>query len=176
MCPALFSCNPIGLIRADMKARAVRLYGTSSRRNLLKAWCADGAFAMVVYRLMQACRRCGIVPGAMFFNKLNVIFGGCVIGRGADFGPGFVMVHSNGIVINGAVRGGAGIVIEHQVTIGAGNGGSPRLGDNVFVGAGARIIGAVRIGTNVKIGANAVVTRDIPDGVTAVGVPARIVG
>ena len=45
----------------------------------------------------------------------------------------------------------------------------------MFIGAGAKIIGAVRIGSNVKIGANAVVTKDIPDGATAVGIPARVI-
>jgi len=49
------------------------------------------------------------------------------------------------------------------------------LGDNVFIGAGAKIIGPVRVGSDVKIGANAVVTRDLPDGATAVGVPARVI-
>jgi serine O-acetyltransferase len=48
------------------------------------------------------------------------------------------------------------------------------LGDNVFVGSGAKILGGVRIGSNVRIGANAVVVRDVPDGATAVGVPARV--
>jgi serine O-acetyltransferase len=49
------------------------------------------------------------------------------------------------------------------------------LGDNVFVGAGAKIVGGVRIGNNVKIGANAVVLSDVPDNSTAVGIPARVV-
>ena len=47
------------------------------------------------------------------------------------------------------------------------------LGDNVFVGAGAKIVGAVSIGSNSRVGANAVVIADVPDGATAVGVPAR---
>ena len=47
------------------------------------------------------------------------------------------------------------------------------LGDDIFIGAGARILGAIRIGSNVRIGANAVVVKDVPDGVTAVGVPAH---
>ena len=49
------------------------------------------------------------------------------------------------------------------------------MGDNVFIGAGAKVLGPVLIGSDVKIGANAVVTRDLPDGATAVGVPARVV-
>jgi serine O-acetyltransferase len=50
----------------------------------------------------------------------------------------------------------------------------PKIGDNVFIGAGARILGGITIGDNVQIGANAVVLKDVPSGATAVGVPARI--
>jgi serine O-acetyltransferase len=111
----------------------------------------------------------------MLFNKLNAVFCQCVIGRGAEFGPGFVLVHSNGVVINGSVRGGTGVVIEHQVTIGAERRRSPSLGDDVFLGAGSKVIGAVRIGDGVRVGANAVVVSDLPDRCTAVGIPARVV-
>jgi serine O-acetyltransferase len=86
-----------------------------------------------------------------------------------------VIVHSNGIVINGSVSGGKDIVIEHQVTIGAERRASPALGDRVFIGAGAKIIGPVRIGNDAKVGANAVVVNDVGDGETVVGVPARVV-
>lgn len=57
----------------------------------------------------------------------------------------------------------------------ADKGRAPVLGNNVYIGAGARIIGNVRVGNNVRIGANAVVVNDIPDDATAVGVPARVV-
>src|SRR5271155_4275237 len=101
---------------------------------------------MIVYRLMQASQRLGLAPFSMIFNKLNV-FGGCIIGRGADFGPAFVLIHSNGVVINSSVRGGSNIKLEHQVTIGAERSLSPVLGDDVFVGAGAKIVGSVTIGS-----------------------------
>jgi len=165
--------NIFGLIKSDISAKAVWLYGTNSGRNKVKACLTDGTFAMVTYRLMQWSQHHGITPAAMLFNKLNIWFGGCIIGRGADFGPGFVLIHSNGVVINTTVRGGRDIRIEHQVTIGAEKESSPVIGDEVFVGAGAKIIGAVKIGSRVKIGANAVVVSDIPDGTTAVGIPAR---
>jgi len=133
----------------------------------------DGTFAMVIYRLMQASCRRRLVPLAMVFNKINGIFGGCIIGRGADFGPAFVLIHSDGVVINGSVRGGRDIKIEHQVTIGAERNQSPVLGDDIFIGAGAKVIGPLSIGSGVRIGANAVVLADVPDYATAVGVPAR---
>jgi serine O-acetyltransferase len=165
----------MALIGFDLRAKARWLYGSDSFRNVVKARWTDGSGAMVRYRLMQWSRRHHLAPLAMLMNKMNVLFSQCIIGRGADFGPDFVLIHSQGIVINTAVRGGRGVHLEHQVTIGAEKGGAPVLGDNVFVGAGAKILGAVRIGSNVRIGANAVVLDDIPDNCTAVGIPARVV-
>ena len=67
----------------------------------------------------------------------------------------------------------------HQVTIGSSRGGNragyPTIGNNVFIGCGAKILGKVSIGNNVIIGANSVVTKDIPDNAIAVGVPAHII-
>ena len=73
-----------------------------------------------------------------------------------------------------ANRGGSRVYVEHQVTIGAEKDQSPVLGDRVFLGAGAKIVGPVTIGSDVRVGANAVVVRDVPPGVTVGGVPARI--
>jgi serine O-acetyltransferase len=164
------------LMVSDIRAKAGWVYGSITRRTVLKALMTDGTFAMVMYRLMQASHRLRMVPLAMAFGKLNAFFGRCIIGRGAQFGPGFVLIHSYGVVINSAVVGGSNVKLEHLVTIGAQAGKAPVLGDNVFVGAGAKIIGGARIGNNVRIGANAVVNCDVPDGTTAVGVPARVVG
>ena len=74
----------------------------------------------------------------------------------------------NGIIISNEAHIGKNCTIYHQVTIGGGNGGSPDVGDNVFIGAGAKIIGPIHIGNNVKIGAGCVVTIDIPDNATVV--------
>jgi serine O-acetyltransferase len=163
------------LVASDIRAKAEWVYGSVSAKNMVKTVLTDGTFAMIVYRLMQCCQRLGLTPLAMIFGKLNVVFGRCIIGRHAQFGPGFALIHSFGVVINGSVRGGSNVKIEHLVTIGADRNMSPTLGDNIFLGAGAKIIGGIRIGSNVKIGANAVVVSDLPDGVTAVGVPAKIV-
>jgi len=165
----------LALIASDLRDKAEWLYGSRAPRSILKAFATDGTGAMLLYRLMQAAHRMHLGPLAMLFNKLNVVCGRCVIGRGADFGPGFVLIHSLGVVINASVRGGAHVKLEHQVTLGAEKGRSPVLGDDVFVGAGAKILGGVRIGHRAKVGANAVVLQDVPDGATAVGVPARIV-
>jgi len=163
------------LIASDIRAKSIWVYGSANRKNMAKTLFTDGTFAMVIYRLMQLCQHLHLAPLGMIFNKVNAIFGGCIIGRGAQFGPGFVLIHSCGVVINTEVHGGREVKLEHQVTIGAERNVSPILGDDIFIGAGAKIVGSVRIGSRVKIGANAVVVTDVPDDATAVGVPARIV-
>jgi len=163
------------LLASDLRAKAQWCYESTRWPALVKTLLTDGTAAMIWYRLMQGARRWRLTPLEMIFNKLNTICCNCIIGRGAEFGPGFVLVHSTGVVINGQVRGGEHVYIEHQVTIGAEGRQSPVLGDHVFIGAGAKIVGALTIGSHTRIGANAVVIDDIPSGATAVGIPAKVV-
>lgn len=130
---------------------------------------------MFWYRLMQWARRWRLAPLEMLFNRINTMFCNCIIGRGAEFGPGFVLIHSIGVVINGAVRGGSNVKIEHQVTIGAERRQSPVIGNDVFIGTGAKIIGSVTVGDGARIGANAVVVHDVPAHTTVIGIPAKVI-
>ena len=166
------------MIAGDLRAKARHCYGGDRLRQRVKVLLTDGTAAMIWYRLMQWSSRRRLGPLAMVFNKINAVCCRCVIGRGADFGPEFVLVHSDGVFINGATRGGSGIFVEHQVTIGSESrwGEAPRLGSGIFIGAGAKIVGDVTIGDNARIGANSVVSKDIPPHGVAMGVPARIVG
>ena len=90
------------------------------------------------------------------------------IAPGARIGPGLFISHGIGLVIGAGVRIGRNGTLLHQVTIGAPTGRRldqmPTLGDNVFVGAGSRLIGELEIGDDVFIGVNCVVTQDIPAG------------
>lgn len=81
----------------------------------------------------------------------------------------------NGIIVSNDAIIGRQCQLYHQVTIGGENGGSPVIGDNVLIGAGAKIIGPVKIGNNVKIGAGCVVTIDVPDDATVVMDKPRII-
>jgi serine O-acetyltransferase len=163
------------LICTDIRLKARWCYESETWKAILKTLLSDGTAAMVLYRMMQTCRHWHIEPLAMLCNKLNAICCQCIIGRGADFQAGFVLIHSQGVVINSAVRGGERIYVEHQVTIGAEQNRSPVLGSDIFIGAGAKIVGAVRIGDGARIGANAVVIDDVPPYTTVVGIPARVV-
>lgn len=109
-----------------------------------------------------------------FYLVLNILFG-VSIPRGCTIGPGLIIYHYSGIVINTHVIIGENCVIRQGVTIGnrKSDDDVPTIGDNVDIGAGAVIIGKIKIGDNVKIGANAVVLKDVPDNCTAVGNPAR---
>lgn len=101
---------------------------------------------------------------------------GCDVGPGARIGPGLNLPHPNGVVIHHEALIGRDCMLMQQVTIGQlGVAGAPVLGDNVYVGCGAKILGPITIGDGARIGANAVVLHDVPAGATAVGIPARIV-
>ena len=95
----------------------------------------------------------------------------------ATIGEGFSIAHLGSIVIGDKVVIGKNCVVQSCVTIGQKdrNSGFPVIGDNVYIGTGAKILGDVHVGTNVTIGANAVVIHNIPDNCIAVGIPAKSV-
>jgi len=94
----------------------------------------------------------------------------------ATLGRRLMLPHPNGVVIHEDAIVGDDCMIMQQVTIGMiEEGAVPRLGNKVYVGAGAKIIGKVSVGDGARVGANAVVTHDVPAGCTAIGVPARVV-
>jgi serine O-acetyltransferase len=91
------------------------------------------------------------------------------------FGPGLSIAHYGTVVVNKGASVGANCRIHPGVCIGATSGQSPTIGDNVYIGPGAKIFGGITIGDRVAVGANAVVNKDVPPGVTVAGNPARIV-
>jgi serine O-acetyltransferase len=166
--------NALRLLGEDLREKARWCYKSDSPGALVKVLATDGTASMVLYRLMQGSRESHLGPLEMVFNKLNSAFGNCVIGRGAEFGPGFVLFHSNGVVINGKARGGSNIHLHHEVTIGDNEAGQCGvLGSDIHIGAGAKIIGPVAVGDGARIGANAVVVHDVAPNTTVVGIPAR---
>ena len=96
----------------------------------------------------------------------------------AKIGPGLLIAHCGGITLHPDVVIGDHCDLAHHVTLGTrgvGSRGVPRLGNNVYVGTGAVLIGPIVIGDGARIAANSLVTRDVPAGATVMGVPAEIV-
>lgn len=92
------------------------------------------------------------------------------------FGPGLSIAHYGTIVVNGNAKVGKNCRIQESTTIGATNGSleAPIIGDNIFIGSGARIIGNIEIADNIAIGANAVVNKTFKEkGITIAGIPAK---
>ncbi len=167
------------MIIKDLEYKTKLFYGQSSPTKFLRILLTDGTSCMILYRIARFFRKIHLGVLSWLFLEINKFLNGCVIGRNAEFAEGLVIMHSHGVVINGGVRGGKNVVIESGVVIGAAHHGLPvkvpLLGDNIFIGTGAKILGGIKIGNNVTIGANAVVVKDAPDGATIVGIPGRVI-
>lgn len=115
-------------------------------------------------------------PVSLYLYRLTVVYG-IEIPNHTRIGPGLYIGHLGGIVINGEVIIGKNCNLSQGVTVGVTNVGkhigNPVIGDNVYIGPGAKIFGAITIGDNAAIGANAVVMTDVATCTSAAGVPAR---
>lgn len=136
-------------------------------------------FGHLRYRFQTKIIRYPIGAIHLVLAKLAEIICGVTIGVSAVIGKRLIIEHSGAIVIHGNAVIGDDCIIRQGVTIGNRRlddpFGAPNIGNRVNIGAGAKILGRVFIGNDVEIGANAVVVHDIPDGATAVGIPARII-
>ena len=135
---------------------------------------------LAAIRTYQANRdRRGILPAirwrlATARWRFWSVIGGISIPVRTEIGGGLQMPHTNGIVINVAAKIGCNCDIYQQVTIGEMKGGCPVIGDHVFIGPGAKILGPIRIGDGARIGANALVISDVPAGGLALATPSEI--
>jgi serine O-acetyltransferase len=138
----------------------------------------------VMLRLTQYARakrwaRFGFRQFMMVMHYRYSVRYGISISPQTRVGSGLYIGHFGGIHINHAAVIGNNCNIQQDVTLGKANrgarAGAPIVGDNVFIGAGAKIIGRIHVGDGAAIGANAVVTKDVPAGMAVAGVPARVV-
>ena len=147
-------------------------------------WSRLGFWALAAYRFARWTRGIGPLPLRLLaasvarpLQVLSQMLCGIEIPSGTTIGRHFRIEHSGAIVLSGDAVFGDDCIVRQGVTVGlryTGKRGSPVIGNRVDIGAGAKLLGPIRIGSDTVIGANAVVLCDVPDGCTAVGVPARI--
>ncbi|MBP2034149.1 serine O-acetyltransferase [Clostridium algifaecis] len=135
--------------------------------------------ALIFYRVGHFFYKKRMFFCARLVSQFARFLTGIEIHPGAKIGKGLFIDHGMGVVIGETAEVGDNVTLYHGVTLG-GTGKDtgkrhPTVGNNVFIGSGAKILGPVVIGDRVKIGANAVVLNDVPSDCTAVGVPVRII-
>ncbi len=159
--------------------RVVRENDPAARGNAEIFFLYNGFKAVRKYRKAHWFYRRRMYFIARWISQRAKFRTGIEIHPAATLGEGLFIDHGTGVVIGETTVIGKNCVIYQGVTLG-GTGKEtgkrhPTLGDNVMVGAGAKVLGPINVGNNVKIAAGAVVLNDIPDNATAVGVPARVV-
>lgn len=148
--------------------------------NLLEVvLCYPGLHALVAYRFAHRLYKWNISLIPRIISYLTRIVTGIEIHPGAKIGRRFFIDHGEGVVIGATTIIGNDVLIYQQVTLGGTGKESgkrhPTLGNNVIVGAGAKVLGNITIGDFVRIGAGSVVVDDVPEHSTVVGVPGRVV-
>jgi serine O-acetyltransferase len=168
----MFDC-----IREDI-VRFKSGHGFAAVRSTLRGLLSQGFQAILVYRFFSWLKKHKI-PGQPFrfvFERFTEITTGISIPAECRIGKGLRIHHFGSIIMHPNVSMGDHCTLYHGVTIGdrGGAGGAAQLGNNVMVGAGAKIIGEITIGDDSVIGANAVVNKDVPHRSIAFGNPAVI--
>jgi serine O-acetyltransferase len=163
-------------IRRDV--RVVRERDPAARSTLEVLLCYPGVHALMFHRLAHRLWTSGWLTAARFVSHLSRFLTGIEIHPAARLGPGLFIDHGMGIVIGETAEVGANVSLLQGVTLGGTSvkreKRHPTLGDNVVVGAGAKIIGAFKIGDGSRIGAGSVVVREVPPHSVVVGVPGRV--
>jgi serine O-acetyltransferase len=139
-----------------------------------------GFHALVTHRFAHALWKRGRRDFALYLQSQGSRFFSVDIHPAARFGQGIMLDHATGFVVGETATAGDNCSFLHAVTLG-GSGKEtgdrhPKIGDNVLVGAGAKILGNIKIGSCSRIAAGSVVLSDVPPNVTVAGVPAKIVG
>lgn len=141
--------------------------------------CYPGIHALIAHRIAHAAWRRGLRWPARFLSYLSRAVTNIDIHPGARIGRRFFIDHGAGVVIGETAEVGNDVTLYHGVTLGgtSWNKGKrhPTLSDGVLVGSGAKILGPITVGRSARVGANSVVTKDVPEGMTVVGIPGRVV-
>ena len=164
-------------IRQDIQAVFDR--DPAARSTMEVILCYPGLHAIWGYRISNWMWNHRLKLLARLFSHLVRGLTGVEIHPGARIGPNFFIDHGMGVVIGETAEIGECVTMYHGVTLGGAslNKGKrhPTLGNNIVVGAGAKILGAITVGDNSRIGANAVVVKPVPSDSVVVGVPGQVV-
>ena len=160
-------------------ARNIQRKDPAARSVLEVMLLYPGFHALIFYRVSHRLYQKKHFFLARMVSQWGRGFTGIEIHPGAKIGDGLFIDHGSGVVIGETAEIGENCTIYHQVTLG-GTGKDhgkrhPTLGDNVLVGAGAKVLGPFTVGDNARVAAGAVVLNAVPPNATAVGVPARVV-
>jgi serine O-acetyltransferase len=172
-------------IRADIRRYTKMMGRRVNPGDVIDLIFTQGIWALLVYRFGSWIRpvRLPLLSFCLkivyfILNKATEILTGISISSNASIGEGLYIGHFGGIFVHPGARIGRNCSLGQGVTIGTrglGRLDAPVIGDNVYIGVGAKVLGKIRVGNNARIGANAVVIDDIPDNATVVGIPARVV-
>ncbi len=170
-------CRRICEIAHDIDAICERDPAAGGRAEVLLLY--SGLHALLLYRAAHALHVRGMKLTARAISQFAKFLTGVEIHPGASIGRGLFIDHGSGVVIGETAIIGDNCTIYQGATLG-GTGKEtgkrhPTLGDNVMVGAGAKLLGNFTVGSGAKIAAGAVVLKDVPENCTAVGIPAHIV-
>ena len=177
----LLSARPVprlfARLREDIDCVFQRDPAARTRLEVLSTY--PGVHAILFHRIAHALWSRGWRYPARLLSFLVRMFTQIDIHPGARIGRRLFIDHGAGVVIGETAEIGDDVTLYHGVTLGgvSWNAGKrhPTLADGVVVGAGAKILGPIEIGPNARVGANSVVIRDVPAGMTVVGIPGRVV-
>lgn len=156
---------------------AYRLRDPAARSTLEVALCYPGLHAVVLHKLNHGLWRRGFHLPARMGAHLGRFLTGIEIHPAAHIGRRLIIDHGMGVVIGETAEIGDDVYLYHAVTLGGTSTERgkrhPTIGNNVIIGAGAKVLGDILVGDGARVGANAVVVQPVPPGVTVVGIPAR---
>lgn len=166
----------LSLIKEDLDNVLRRDPAAQSRAEIALTY--PGVHALWSHRVAHAMWKKGLRAPARILSAATRTLTGVDIHPGATIGRRVFIDHATGVVIGETAEVGNDVVIFHGVTLGGVSmtpgKRHPTVHDHVMIGAGAKVLGPIEIGTNAKIGANAVVTKPVPEGAVAIGIPAAI--
>lgn len=173
------------------KAMREEIRGVQERDPAARSWveivlCYPGFHAITLHRAAHWAWRRNLKLFGRVISQFGRFLTGIEIHPGAVIGKGFFIDHGMGVVIGETAEIGDRVTLYHDVTLGGvapsidsdsqrNQKRHPTLEDDVIVGSGAQILGPVTVGRCARVGANAVVTKNVPEGVTIVGIPGRAI-